>query len=184
MDGRCRQRGLRATGRAREGRPGSRTAGTRIEPSDRARPTACDAIRRVAPSTERAPGLRRRTAAGTAGRCGVGFRQRRAARSARARHAGGLRGRAARPSTSRSTRPCSTSSRILRDEETEPKKFREVVRELSLAARLRGARRRARPVADGPDADRGDGGSELGRPHRPRADPAGRPRAWSTRCWS
>ena len=34
-------------------------------------------------------------------------------------------------STSRSTPRSATSSRILRDERTEPKKFREVVRELS-----------------------------------------------------
>ena len=49
--------------------------------------------------------------------------------------------RARRRCTSRATRRSSTSSRILRDETTEPKKFREVVRELSLAARLRGPRR-------------------------------------------
>ena len=39
--------------------------------------------------------------------------------------------RCRRPSTSRRTRRSSTSSAILRDEATEPKKFREVVRELS-----------------------------------------------------
>ena len=73
---------------------------------------------------------------------------------------------------------------ILRDEDTEPKKFREVVRELSWLLGYEAlADARVRPLDD-PDADRGDGGGRAGRADRARADPAGRPRAWSTRCWS
>ena len=53
-----------------------------------------------------------------------------------------------------------------------------------VAPRLRGAGRRPRPAADDPDADRGDGGGRARRADRARADPAGRPRAWSTRCSS
>ena len=45
-----------------------------------------------------------------------------------------------------------------------------------VAARLRGAGRRAGPAADDPDADRGDGGGRARRPDRARPDPAGRPR--------
>ena len=73
---------------------------------------------------------------------------------------------------------------ILRDEKTEPKKFREVVRELSWLLgyeALADARVRPRKVTD---ADRDHGRPRARRAHRPGPDPAGRPRAWSTRCSS
>ena len=65
---------------------------------------------------------------------------------------------------------------ILRDEKTEPKKFREIVRELSWLLGLRGARRRRRQADRDPDADGADDRPRAGRAGRVRADPAGRSR--------
>ena len=64
---------------------------------------------------------------------------------------------------------------LLRDEATEPKKFRELVREISWLVgyeALADARARADP---GADAARGDRRHGAGRPHRPGPHPARRP---------
>ena len=84
--------------------------------------------------------------------------------------------RAGPPCTSRPTRRSSTSWRCCATQTTEPKKFRELVRELSLAARLRGARRRPRPRRSrSRRRSRRSRRQRAGRPDRARADPAGRP---------
>ena len=64
---------------------------------------------------------------------------------------------------------------ILRDEATEPKKFREVVRELSWLLGYEAlADARTQPL-EVHDADRGDGRRGAGRADRPDPDPARRP---------
>ena len=73
---------------------------------------------------------------------------------------------------------------ILRDEKTEPKKFREVVRELSWLLGYEAlADARVRPLEVRTPIET-MAGHELGRADRPHPDPAGGPRAWSTRCSS
>ena len=73
---------------------------------------------------------------------------------------------------------------ILRDEQTEPKKFREVVRELSWLLGLRGARRRPRPPARDPDAARADDRRTSSASASASCRSCGPAWAWSTRCSS
>ena len=73
---------------------------------------------------------------------------------------------------------------ILRDETTEPKKFREVVRELSWLLGYEAlADARVRPL-DGPDAARGDGRPTSSASGSGSSRSCGRASAWSTRCSS
>ena len=101
-----------------------------------------------------------------------------------ARRPRGRPSRPRRPCTSRPIRRCSTSSRSCATSTTEPKKFREVVRELSWLLGYEAlADARVRPLDDR-DAARGDGrrtswptGSGSCRSCAPAS-------AWSTRCSS
>ncbi len=64
---------------------------------------------------------------------------------------------------------------ILRDENTEPKKFREIVRELSWLIGYEALAGRPRQAAGDPDPDGADDRASAGRADRAGADPAGRP---------
>ena len=103
---------------------------------------------------------------------------------------GGARWRSRRPSTAWPSLHVSTHPAVLhklailrrrddRAEEVPRDRPRAVV-----AARPRGAGRRPGPADHDRDAARDDRGLRAGRSDRPRADPARRPRAWSTRCSS
>ena len=73
---------------------------------------------------------------------------------------------------------------ILRDEKTEPKKFREVVRELSWLLGYEAlADARVRPLDD-PDADRGDGRRPSWASGSGSCRSCGPASGWSTRCSS
>ena len=73
---------------------------------------------------------------------------------------------------------------ILRDEQTEPKKFREVVRELSWLLGYEALADARRPAADDPDADRGDDRPPSWATGSASSRSCGPGSGWSTRCSS
>ena len=73
---------------------------------------------------------------------------------------------------------------LLRDETTEPKKFRELVREISWLVGYEAlADARVAPIQVQTPLER-DRGRPAGRPHRAACPSCGPAWAWSTRCWS